>query len=146
MLVGGGMATTYRQQYFRKGGIKMELVNVELTEKELMELEGYNKRNLIRDGKYLNVFINDASWKVRKAVARQGYGLDILINDANWKVRKAVARQGYGLDKLINDEEWAIRIEVARQGYGLDKLINDKNWEVRDMAIEKLLEFYKNNK
>lgn len=64
-----------------------------------------NKFVQVRNGQYLDIYIDDSDYQVRAEVARQNYGLDILINDPHWIVRRQVAAQGYGLDILINDEE-----------------------------------------
>ena len=97
---------------------------------ELYNLSAKEKNKMIKNHENLDIFVNDKSWRIRKAVAKQRYGLDKLVNDSNEDVRIEVAKQGYGLDKLVNDENWLVRIEVARQGYGLDKLMND-NWYAR---------------
>lgn len=47
------------------------------------------------------------SCKKRIELAKNGKYLDILVNDKKISVRAAVAKQGYGLDKLLNDEnDW----------------------------------------
>ena len=95
-----------------------------------------DKINLAKNGKYLDILVNDKNYDIRIEVARQGYGLDILVNDPNWVVRNTVAQQKYGLDVLVNDKHCYVRIAVAEQGYGLESLINDKDWEVRNAVVQ----------
>lgn len=131
-------------------------------EDKLFNLEFEDKIELIKQGKYLDIFIkagnplvrlaiaeqgykldvliNDKSEYVRAEVANKGYRLDILINDGSAYVREAVAKQGYGLDILINDEDEFVRMAVAEQGYGLDILINDEHEWVRGTVEDKLEE------
>lgn len=74
------------------------------------------------------------NWSTRILVAKQGKCLDILVNDPHRFVRYTVARQGYGLDILVNDPCWEVRAEVAEQGYDLDILVNDPEQYVRVAA------------
>ena len=83
-----------------------------MDKEELLNLNYVDKRSLIRQGKYLDVFIKDKHWEIRKEVVKRRYRLDILINDNDPDVRMAVVRQGYRLDKLINDKNKYVRLEV----------------------------------
>lgn len=93
-------------------------------------------RELAKEGKYLDLLVNDKDYYVRLYIARQGYYLDKLINDENWQVRYEIAKQGYNFNKLIYDKDWHVREVVANHGYGLDVLINDEIWCVR-VAVAK---------
>ena len=53
---------------------------------KLYELSNDEKIELIRQNKYLDIFVKDTNWIIRKEVARHGYGLNILINDSNWAI------------------------------------------------------------
>lgn len=105
---------------------------------QLLNLEYYEKIKLIRQGKYLDIFIEDEDWRIRYNLAKIGYGLDILVNDEEAYVRIQVAKQGYRLDTLINDKYETVRQEVARQGYGLNQLIHDEYRLVEDTVKEYL--------
>ena len=48
------------------------------------------KIELIKQGKNLDIFINDFNPYIRYKIAKQGYKLDILINDEDFRVRKVV--------------------------------------------------------
>lgn len=78
----------------------------------LYELPFEEKIKLIKQNKYLNIFINDSNSLIRCYVAHQNYKLNYLINDIFAIVRQAVAQQGYGLDILINDEDIGVRNSV----------------------------------
>lgn len=84
-----------------------------MTREEILDLDYYDKLDLIKQGEYLDIFIEDEEPFVREAVALKGYGLEKLVNDKSKFVRGAVAEQGYGLEKLINDESTYVR-EVAQ--------------------------------
>ena len=120
-----------------------EIEETEMSKEKLFNLDCSEKLKLIRAKKHLNVFVDDEDWEVRAAVAEQGYGLEQLIDDDDEDVREAVAKQGYGLEKLIDDTSWLVRYEVAKQGYGLEKLVDDEDDDVREVAIEKVLEIFK---
>lgn len=70
------------------------------------------KLSRIRQGRDLDIFLNDEDEFVRASVAEQGYGLDKLIDDENWRVRGAVAQQGYGLDKLVHDKDGRVLLDL----------------------------------
>ena len=63
-----------------------------MKKEELLNLSYEEKVELIKEGKYLEVFVNDACISVRYDVANQGYGLDRLRYDRDDDVRE-VARQ-----------------------------------------------------
>lgn len=50
--------------------------------KQLINLPYDKKLKLIKQNKYLDVFINDCNYEVRVKVAEQNYGLNTLINDS----------------------------------------------------------------
>jgi hypothetical protein len=89
----------------------------------------------------VNALISADPFKAKMGFIEQGRFLDIFVNDADVYIRIAVAEKGYGLDILIKDEDPCVRRAVAEQGYGLDILINDKRRFVSGVALEKLQEF-----
>ena len=66
---------------------------------ELSGLNYYEKDNLVKSGRYLDVFKDDRDADIRQAVAQQGAFLDELKNDPVDEVRVAVARHGVFLGR-----------------------------------------------
>lgn len=103
-----------------------------MNKETVLSLQFEEKVKHIEKGEYLDTFILDKDWRVRKEVAKQGFGLDKLVYDDDKFVRKEVARQGYELGILVDDVEWQVRREVAKQGVYLDVLVKDDVALVRE--------------
>lgn len=79
-----------------------EREETEISKEKLLNLDYLEKLELIRAKKYLDVFIEDEYWKVRRDVAEQGYGLEKLVNDESWRVRYIATEM---LEKAEESEE-----------------------------------------
>ena len=92
---------------------------LKLSETQLAEYLVDTHRNVrcevAKQGRYMDVLVDDDEWIVRCEIARQGYGLDVLVDDESWIVRREVAKQGYGLDVLVEDDHQFVRVEVQNQ-------------------------------
>ena len=132
---------------------KLNSENQDEKYKAYVDLLEYDKRlkmdfeqrcELAKEGKYLDLLINDEKWQVRFETTKQAYKfnrvdfLEKLINDKDWHVRKEVVKQAYKfnrvdfIEQLVDDNDWHVRREVVIQAYKfnridlLEKLINDK--------------------
>ena len=61
-----------------------------MTKEEILNLNNVKKYELIMDGKYINIFLEDADEIIRATIAIYGHKLDILINDESQIVRNKV--------------------------------------------------------
>ena len=86
-----------------------------MNKETVLSLQFEEKVKHIEKGEYLDTFILDKDWRVRKEVAKQGVYLDVLVKDDVALVREEVAKQGFGLDVLMNDEMEIVRIAVVEQ-------------------------------
>lgn len=122
----------------------MYRLTLETFSEDLLNLPLNEKKHLIKQDKFLDIFVNDENYMVRLSVAFRVYGFEKLVHDKNWMVRAVVARKGYGLKILVYDNCKTVRQLVARKGYGLDLLINDKDLDIRNEVL-KYLERYEYN-
>jgi len=99
-------------------------MNNEINEFKEM-LYGYwnDKRELIKKHLYLNIFVYNEDYSIRRDVAIEGYYHDILMYDEDYYLRKNVAN--YTKDKFI-----------------LEHLSNDNIEYVRNVAKKTLKELY----
>ncbi len=86
-------------------------MNKEINEfKDILKSQ-FNKRDLIVEHLYLNIFLYDEDWYVRYKVAKQDYGHNILMYNKECNVRNYVVnytKDKCVLEHLSNDEDDAI--------------------------------------
>lgn len=93
-----------------------------------------DKKELIKQGKLLDVLFRDKSVYVKLQLVYAGYYLEEFKNNPHYLLRVAVAKEGYALDELAQDAAGLVRAEVARQGYNIENFLNDEDKTVRAIA------------